>query len=424
MAKSKFSRKSIIAGGIGNVLEWYDFAVYAYFATVLANNFFPKEDEVAGLIATFGIFAIGYLVRPLGGLIFGRIGDKYGRKKALTNSVLLMAIPTTLIGLIPTYSSLGLWAAAILMFLRLLQGISVGGELTGSISFIVEKSPKEKRGLFGSASVIGAIGGILLGSLVGAILTNVLDTESLNSWGWRLPFLSGIIIGIAGLLIRRNMDDTETFENLKLSGNISESPIKEFFRDYKLKAVKTILSLWCYSVSFYLLFLYLASYENTFLDYDLEDALSINTIAMIFLLCCIPIMAHLSDKVGRKKVLITGQISFLIVSIPLFFLLDDKQHWHILVAQLVFAIVVATQQGPMPATLVEQYPARIRLTGISVSYNIALALFGGTTPIVSTWLIHSFDNNIFMPCYYLMFSAAVSLIAVSLLEETYKKELE
>lgn len=421
---SKKRKGNLIAGGIGNVLEWYDFAVYGYFATVISGRFFPEEDKVAALIATFGIFAVGFLVRPLGGAIFGSIGDRLGRKTALTWSVFLMAIPTTLIGVIPTYEAIGFWAPIILMALRLLQGLSVGGELTGSISFITETAPSNKRGLYGSTTLFGAVLGILIGSGVGAILTNSLDSAKLSDWGWRLPFLAGILIGLAGLLLRRNMREGDTFKAILDSGETVRSPLKEFWKNHKSSALVSTLAIWAYSTSFYMIFLYLTSYEHTFLNYDLDDALSVNTIAMAVLLGMILLMGFISDKIGRKKVLIGGCVGLLLFSIPLFLLVDDAQHWHILLAQVGFSMFVGSQQGVMPTALVERYPAKIRATAISVSYNVGLALFGGTTPMLSTWLIKKFDGNLLAPAFYLMLSALVSLIAISQFKETYKHELK
>ncbi len=421
---TSFGGRKVTAGIIGNVLEWYDFAVYGYFATILSGLFFPEEDKVVALIATYGIFAAGFLMRPIGGMIFGVMGDKLGRKKALTASVILMALPTSMIGLLPTYESIGMWAALLLTVLRLLQGLSVGGELTGSISFIVENAPQDRRGFFGSWTIVGAVGGILLGSLVGMLLTLMMDAEALSNWGWRLPFLAGILIGIVGLILRRDMNEGEDFEKLKASGQISKSPLKEFFRDHTRTAIVTVFSIWCFAVSFYMLFVYLASYTHTFLGFKLEEALSINTFSMVILMGIILLMGHLSDKFGRKKVLIAGFIGFIIFSVPLFMIIDLAEYWHIQFAQIAFAFIVGTQQGVFPAALVERFPTRIRYTGLSVSYNFALAIFGGTTPMLATWLIHISDGDILMPCYYLMFSAIVSLIAVSKFEETYKKKLE
>lgn len=420
---SKNKRAGIIAGGVGNVLEWYDFAVYGYFATIIASHFFPESDKVAGLIATFGIFAAGFVVRPLGGIIFGGIGDKYGRKKALTLSVFMMAIPTTLIGVLPTYESVGYWAPILLALLRIFQGISVGGELTGSIAYIAENSPQNKRGMYVSTTLFGAVLGMLLGSFVGMMLAKYISAEALHQWGWRLPFLAGLLIGVAGYFLRMHMEEGDSFIKLKEAGKIVKTPLKEFWHDYKGKAVLTVFALWAFSTSFYMIFLYLTSYSHSFLKFNLEDALTINTISMVFMLGLILLMGHLSDKIGRKKVLMGGLIAMLVFSIPLFMLIDKAEYYHILLAQLAYAIIVATQQGAIPATLVERFPTRVRYTGLSVAYNVALALFGGTTPMFATWLIHEFDGNVIMPCYYLMFVSLVSLIAISRFKETYKDPL-
>jgi MFS transporter, MHS family, proline/betaine transporter len=423
MSYNSASKKSFLAGSIGNVLEWYDFAVYGYFATIISSNFFPKEDKVVALIATFSIFAAGFLVRPLGGIVFGSMGDRFGRKKALTASIFLMAIPTTLIGFIPTYHSIGYWAPVILTILRLLQGLSVGGEFTGSISFVVETAPQKKRGFYGSFTILGAVVGILLGSLIGSILGKVVDHASLVEWGWRLPFLAGIIIGLAGVAIRRHMQEGTEFQNLKDSGKIAKSPLKEFWKDHKSTALTSALSIMCFAVSFYLIFLYLASYTHIFLKFDLDEALTINTIAMLLLVAMIPIMGKLSDNYGRKKILMIGQVTIFALTIPLFMLIDKGEFWDILIAQLVFAVLVATQQGVVPAMLVERFPTRIRYTGLSVAYNVGLAIFGGTTPLFSTWLIHRFGENLMMPGYFLMISALVSFIVISRFKETNKDEL-
>ena len=418
------SKKNIIAGGIGNVLEWYDFAIYGYFATIISSQFFPKEDKVAALIATFGIFAAGFVVRPLGGVIFGSMGDRFGRKKALTASVFMMAIPTSLIAVIPTYEKIGFWAPALLMVLRLLQGVSVGGELTGSISFIAETAPRGKRGLYGSTTLFGAVCGILLGSMVGAALAALIAPEKLAAWGWRLPFSVGILIGFAGLLLRRHMEEGEGFKKLKEEGGIAEFPLREFMREHKRQGLLTVLGLWGYSTSFYMIFLYLASYTHTFLAYNLKDALTINSLSMVFLLVMILFMGWLSDRIGRKKVLLGGLLGLLLLTIPLFRLIDQGEHWHILTAQLLFAILVGTQQGVMPATMVERFPTRIRYTGLALSYNVGLALFGGTTPMLATWLIHRCGGNVMLPAYYLMLASLVSFLAILTFTESAGRELE
>jgi MFS transporter, MHS family, proline/betaine transporter len=224
--------KSIIAGCIGNVLEWYDFAIYGFFAPVIAGLFFPSEDKLASLISTFGVFAIGFLMRPVGSVIFGILGDKLGRKRALEISVVMMAIPTTFIGVLPTYSHIGIAAPMLLTLLRLFQGASVGGEFTGSISFVVEHAPKNRRGFYSSWTIFSLLGGILLGSAIASLITNILPKEAVDEWGWRIAFLLGIALGLFGLYLRIGLEDPPDFKRLKESGGLSETPIREAFRPY------------------------------------------------------------------------------------------------------------------------------------------------------------------------------------------------
>ena len=417
-------KKSLLAGFIGNILEWYDFTVYGFFATIIGAQFFPDEDKIVQLISAFGVFAAGYLMRPIGGVIFGHIGDKYGRKKALTISVLLMAIPTTLIGFLPTYVNIGWYSAALLVILRLLQGLSVGGEFTGSISFLVEKAPKGKRGFFGSWSTFGVFGGMLLGSGIGSIITSVLSTEQLHDFGWRIPFLFGAIIGIIGFYMRKEMG-TDAYETkIKKEDASTKTPLAQFWAGYKMQALKIILLSWAFGVTVYLLFIFLPSYLHTFHNIKLDDALSAHTIALVVLMLLIPLFGFISDKIGRKKVLFMSLVGFAVFTYPLFTLMFENTFTAILVAMLIFAVFEAMFQAVIPALMTESFPANIRYTGLSISYNFSLAIFGGTTPLVCTWLIKVSDGNVWMPAYYLIATCIIAIITALFIPETYKKELD
>ncbi|NPD44382.1 MFS transporter [Lentimicrobium sp. S6] len=421
---SSINMRSLIAGFSGNILEWYDFTVYGFFATVIGAQFFPDEDKVVQLISAFGIFAAGYLMRPIGGIIFGHIGDRQGRKKALLYSILLMAIPTTLIGFLPTYADIGWYSALLLVLLRLLQGLSVGGEFTGSISFLVEKAPKGKRGFFGSWSTFGVFGGMLLGSGLGSIITSILSTEQLHDFGWRIPFLFGAVIGIVGLYLRKGMGEEEHFEEANKEQSSYKTPLAEFWASYKLQALKIMLLSWAFGVSVYLIFIFLPSYLHTFHQVKLDDALSAHTITLIVLMLMIPLFGHLTDKIGRKTVLFLSLLGFIIFSYPLFALMFENTFEAILIAMLVFAVFEAMFQAVMPALMTESFPAKVRYTGLSISYNFSLAIFGGTTPLVCTWLVKQSGGDVWMPVYYLMASCVIGVIVALFIPETYKKELE
>jgi len=363
-------------------------------------------------------------MRPIGGIIFGNIGDRQGRKKALMISVFMMAIPTTLIGFLPTYEKIGWVSALLLVFLRLLQGLSVGGEFTGSISFLVEKAPKNKRRFFGSWSTFGVFGGMLLGSGLASIITGVLSTEQLHDFGWRIPFYFGAIIGVVGLYLRKDMGDDAHVEKFNKGTSKVKTPLAEFWKSYKITALKIILLSWSFGVSVYLIFIFLPSYLHTFHNVKLNDALSAHTITLIVLMLLIPLFGHLNDRFGRKLILFLSLIGFTIFSYPLFGLMFENTFKAILAAMLVFAVFEAMFQSVMPAIMTESFPAKVRYTGLSVSYNFSMAIFGGTTPLICTWLVKQFNGNVWMPVYYLIFTCIIGIVIVITIPETYKKELE
>ncbi len=422
--KNHINKRSLIAGFSGNVLEWYDFTVYGFFATIIGAQFFPDEDKTVQLISAFGVFAAGYLMRPIGGVVFGVIGDKFGRKKALLMSVLLMAIPTTLIGFLPTYENIGWYSALLLIILRLLQGLSVGGEFTGSISFLVEQAPSKKRGFWGSWSTFGVFGGILIGSALSTIITSILSDSQLASFGWRIPFLFGSLIGVVGLFLRKGMAAEARFDNSDEENMHKKTPLADFWADYKMPALKIILLTWPFSVSVYLIFIFLPSYLNTFLHIELSEALKTHTIAIAMLMLMIPFFGYLTDKLGRKMVLLASLIGFTFFTYPIFSLMFESTFNSILGAMALFAILEAMIQSVMPALMTEMFPAKVRYTGLSISYNIAVALFGGTTPLICTWLVKLSGGDIMMPAYYLIATSVLGIIVSFFIPETFKKELE
>lgn len=415
------TRKLIIPGIIGNVLEWYDFSLYGYFAPVIAKLFFPTSSQFLSLLSTFGVFALGFLMRPLGALVFGYFGDRIGRKKTLALAVILMAIPTTLIGLLPTHENIGIAAGILLMACRLLQGLAVGGEFSGSIVYITEHAPQNSRGLYGSWAMFSAFAGLLLGSGVSA-LANLLPPESLSVWGWRIPFLMGIVLGGVGLYLRLRMPETPNFLAIQSAQKISKNPVKQAFSMSLKPMVMAAGLVFLPAMGFYLLFVYLSSYMTTYLHVSLGTALMVNTISMFGIIISIPCVGWLSDKIGRKPVLIVGALGFIIFSYPLFILLQKADLTSMLTAQICFAVLVSLVYAAIPATLVELVTTNIRYTAMSFPYNFSNAVFGGTAPLVATYLIHNTGNQI-SPSFYLIFAAIVMLIFVCIVKESYRKEL-
>ena len=415
-------KRNTIGGVIGNVLEWYDFAVYGFFAPIIGAQFFPSEDKLAALISAFGVFAAGYMMRPLGGVIFGQIGDRVGRKRALQISVLMMAIPTTLLGLLPSYASIGIWASVGLVALRLIQGVSVGGELIGSISFITEIAPPERRGYYGSWTLFSAITGVLSGSLVATIMTSLLDPAMMSAWGWRLPFLAGIFIGGFGLWMREGMTESPDFEKIKSAGELVKSPVTEALRRHPAQIVHVGSMVVCMGGGFYMLFVWWPTYLNTIVEPPIPHSLLVNTISMAALAALIPFAGALSDRVGRKKVLITAHLAMAGVAYPLFYITDHYAMLAALACQLVFAFSMAGIQGAMPAAMVEMFPTKTRFSGVAIGYNVSLAVFGGTSPLVCTWLI-SVTGDLAAPAYYLTAMALVGFVAATRLKIPHGEEL-
>jgi MHS family proline/betaine transporter-like MFS transporter len=288
-------RRVIAAGMIGNVLEWYDFAIYGYFAATIGRQFFPNEDAVAQLLSAFGVFAIGYLMRPLGGVLVGHIGDTFGRRAALTFSVVAMAIPTFLMGLLPGYQTIGVLAPIGLTLLRVVQGLSVGGEYTGSMVFLVEQAPEGRRGLMGALGASGSTAGILLGSAVGATFAASMSTAALDAWGWRIPFLLGLLVGIAGYIFRRYVLEMGAVEKR------TRPPIVETLHEH-WRAVAGFAGLSVYSaVTFYIGFVYLVSWLQTADRIPPSRSLEINSLSMMILLPVLIAAGWLSDRIGRFR---------------------------------------------------------------------------------------------------------------------------
>ncbi|WP_367196439.1 MFS transporter [Amorphus sp. 3PC139-8] len=409
--------KKTVAGAIGNTLEWYDYAIYGYFATIIAKQFFPAGDPSAALIATFGVFAAGFLMRPFGGLVIGHIADKLGRKLALTLSVAMMAIPTTLIAFLPTYEQIGLAAPLILTFLRLVQGLSVGGEYTGSVTYLVENGPKDGRGLSGSFGLVGANFGILMGSAAGAIVTALVPDSEIASWGWRVPFLFGLVLGVAGIYFRSHLDEAEVEWSDPHEAEEVEFPIVDAIRHYWRDMLRVVGVNVLNGVGFYVSFVYLTTFIVDFDNVKEGTALDINTITIAVLIFLIPFFAALSDKIGRKPVMLAGAAGMILLSYPLFLLLASKSFALILLGQLGFALVMGCFTGPLPTTMTEQFPRKVRVTAYSVAFNIPLALFGGTAPMVVTYLISETGDHM-APAFYGMAAAVVAFATLLTMRET------
>jgi MFS transporter, MHS family, proline/betaine transporter len=412
------TRRVIAAGAVGNILEWYDFAIYGYFAAAIGRAFFPHEDKVAQVLAAFGIFAVGFLMRPVGGAVIGYIGDRFGRCAALTFSVVAMSVPTFLVGALPGYQTLGVMAPVLLTVLRMIQGLSVGGEYTTSIVFMVERAPPGQRGLLGAVACCGATIGILLGSGTGAVLAALISPEMLESWGWRVPFLVGLLVGLAGFVLRRGLPDaSEKVVARRL-------PLRDMLRAHA-PLVARLAGLTVFNaVGFYLLFVFVVSWLQFADGVAPDHALGINTTSLFVLVLMTPAMGRLSDRIGRRRLILAAMALSFAAALPLFWLMLHDNVVFILAGQLGFVLVIAATLGVLPAVMVEATPQAVRCTAVALGYNVVFGVIGGLTPLVATWLVHRTHDDL-SPAFMIMAAAAVSfLTALLFFKETYRDDIE
>jgi MHS family proline/betaine transporter-like MFS transporter len=413
------TRQAVSAAVIGNVLEWYDFAVYGYVAVILAHKFFPQGDEVTALLSTFLAYGLGFVARPLGGIVLGRIGDTHGRKVALLITIALMAGGTVLIGLLPTYAAIGIAAPLLLVLARLLQGFSAGGEWGSSTAYIVEWAPSDKRGLYGSFQQMSVVAGLLLGSGVAALLNTIFTPDQMDAWGWRVPFLLGGILGPVGLWMRRNIDETPAYQKAKAAPVAAkptdESPWMTALRAFGFTIVWT--------VCFYVLLAYMPTYTQKYLKLTASAALWANTIGLLALMAFIPVMGRLSDSWGRKPLLLACCIAYVVLPYPIFsFLLGGASLVQLVLVQILFAVLISMFSGAGPAAIAEMFPTRTRSTWMTSGYALAVAIFGGFAPFISVWLINRFDSPL-AHTFYLIAAAVISTIVIAMMRETAHEPL-
>ncbi|HET6819018.1 MAG TPA: MFS transporter [Candidatus Limnocylindria bacterium] len=409
-------RRGILAGVVGNMLEWYDFALFGFFATQIGQQFFPADNPTASLLAAFGTFAAGFLMRPVGGAVFGWIGDRFGRKQALIGSVLAMALPSFLIGVLPGAATIGLAAPVLLVLLRMLQGVAVGGEYMASAVFLVEGAEPGHRGWMGSWGPFGASAGTLLGSAAGAIVNATLSPEAVLAWGWRVPFIVGITVALGGLAIRRHY-----VERVPQQAE-STSPLGEAFRAHWRTMVHLVGLTTAISVGFYTTFVYSATWLQQVAGVTAGRALEINTVAMALLLVISPLAGSLSDRVGRRTVMAWGAGALMLLAWPLMGLMLRGTVGGILAGQVGLALLVGGVGSVLPAAMAELAPWRVRCTVLSVGYNIALALVGGTTPMIAAWLVERTGVKL-APAAYLAAASVITFIAALMLPRVARHRL-
>ncbi|WP_307624156.1 MFS transporter [Streptomyces sp. V3I7] len=427
-------RRAVKAAALGNAMEWFDFGIYSYLAVTIGNVFFPGGSETTRLLSSFATFAIAFLVRPLGGLFFGPLGDRIGRRTVLAATMIMMALGTFCIGLIPSHATIGNWAPALLVFFRLVQGFSTGGEYGGAATFMAEYAPDKRRGFFCSFLEFGTLAGYVAAATLVTVMTAVLGTGVMNDWGWRVPFLVAGPLGLIGLYLRLKLDETPAYLKLEAEhtapvsleqGNPDAVPRKEFrriFADQWRALVLCFGLVAAYNINDYMLLSYMPTYLTATLGYEETHGLVILLVMMVVLMIVITFVGRLNDRIGRKPLLMAGMAGFFFLSLPAFLLLRQGSLAAVAVGMLMLGFSLVCLLGTMSAVLPALFPTEVRYGGLSIGYNVAASLFGGTTPLIITGLISATGTDL-MPAYYAMAAALVGMICVYLMRETAQRPL-
>lgn len=421
-ADSDALRKAVAGASVGNAVEWFDFAIYGLLATYIAEKFFPPGDETAALLNTFAVFAAAFFMRPLGGFFFGPLGDRIGRQRVLALVILLMSASTLAIGLVPSYESIGVAAPLLLLFLRCLQGFSAGGEYGSGACFLAEYASDKHRGFIVSFLVWSVVVGFLLGALTVTGLEAVLSEPSMDSFGWRIPFLIAGVLGVVGLYIRLQLRDTPEFEELREKGEVATSPLREALRTSWRPILQIAGLVVIHNVGFYIVFTYLPTYFTETLEFTKVDAFVSIAVASVVAMILIPPLGALSDRIGRKPLLFSGAIGFAVFAYPLFLLLNSGSLAAAVTAHAALAAIESVFVSASLAAGAELFATRVRSSGYSIGYNVSVAVFGGTAPYVATWLVDRTDNQI-APAYYVIAAAAVSIATLLTMRETARRPL-
>ena len=427
LSERKALRRAATASFMGNFVEWFDYAAYGYLATVIALTFFPQTDTTTGLLATFAVFALSFIVRPFGGLVWGHFGDKYGRRSALSWSILIMPVATFCIGMLPTYNQIGLWAPVLLLLIRLVQGFSASGEYAGASAFLAEYAPEGKRGFYTSIVPASTAAGLLFGAVFVAGMHALMTVENLHDWGWRLPFLLAAPFGLVGRYIRVHLQDSPKFlemeKRLEAKECATHAPVRELLTVHRRPVLIGIGVTCLNAVAFYLLLSYMPTYLSTEMGMSESDSFIASTVSLATYIGLIFLMGKLSDRYGRKTMLVSASVMFLLLTFPLFGMLGNPSLLVILMIQIAFGAILAMNDGTLPCFLAEIFPTRVRFSGFAFSFNVANAVFGGTAPFIATWLIQMTGNKM-APAWYLLAAAAVALVAMLASRETAHKALQ
>ena len=403
--------KAIVAGSMGNVVEWIDWSIYGLASPFIAQHFFPSDNPTTSLLQAFGVFAIGFLVRPFGAMVLGPYGDKAGRNKALAVSIILMALGTGLIGILPSYASIGLLAPVLLLFFRLVQGFAAGGEWGAATAFIYELAPPNRRAFVSSFRPTGTGLGFFLGSFIITLCTMVFSPEVLKAWAWRVPFVFGFLTGLLGLYIRLQVEESPEFLKAKANKLTSEKPLTDTVkRDQRgIWVVFGLAMVW--NVVYYILMTWMPAYLKTVVGLPFDVAMKVASTGTLFYTVMIPVFGWLADKYNKKMMLTVSCLGYIFLTYPAFLLMNSGNYIVIFGVILLFCGLMAIYSGAVPVVIAEQFPTRTRNTGMSLAYTLNVSLLGGTAPMVCTWL-SAVTGNPVAPAFYMIAATIVNYVAV------------
>ncbi|MDO5639388.1 MAG: MFS transporter [Neisseria sp.] len=425
MHNNKVSNRVLLASLVGSSIEWFDYFLYGTVAALVFNQlFFPAEDPTVGTMLAFASFALSFFIRPFGGIIFSHIGDKIGRKQTLVLTLSLMGGATVLMGLLPTYQAIGVAAPILMVTLRLVQGLGIGGEWGGAMLLAVEYAPPEKRGFFGSVPQMGVTIGMLLATLALTVMSTLPD-DAFLSWGWRVPFVLSAVLVFVGLWIRKGIDETPSFKKNQESGNVVAVPLFETFKTHKREVLIAVGAKFVETAPFYIMSTFIVYYATTELDFSRTQVLNAVTIATIVTTLLIPLMGALSDKIGRKTVYVGGVLLMMAYAFPYFWMLQSGSFAMLVLATVIgLGIIWAPTTAVLGTMFSEIFKSNVRYTGITLGYQIGAALAGGTAPLVATFLLKEFNHSYVPIALYIIFTGVVSLLAIIAVSEAAGKQLD
>jgi len=405
--------RGIAAGIIGTTVEWFDFTIYASFAVIIGDQFFPSDNANVSVLAALATFGVAFFVRPLGGIVFGHMGDRVGRRSALARSVLLMSAATMVVGFLPGHATIGVWAPILLVASRCVQGFAVGGELSGAMTYVVESGPRNKQGWWSSFVTASTVLGVVLATLVALLINTSLTDDQVGSWGWRIPFLLAGPLGVVGLYLRLRLTETPAFTKAVEDDEVSDAPLVQVVRT-RMRSLGLVFA-WIVtqSVAFYFLIGFFVNFMTTSLDVSRDAALATNLLASILFGLSCPLWGRLADSRGRRPVLIGGLASLVLLTVPIFAIMSTGNMAALLVGQAVFGVAVGAVAVPVNVMMIELFPVDLRYSGSSLAYNAAQMVFGGTAAFVAAALTNGTGLAV-APGVYLTVLALASLVVTLL----------